>query len=198
MSRVGNENFGLLIAYLIPGFLALIGLSEEFPAVQTWIGSSPSKAPTVGGFLFATIGSVAAGLTVSTIRWLILDHIHAWTGLRRPEFDFSKLQDNIDAFEIAVEFHYRYYQFYGNTIVSVIVLGASRPLLPGFPGWVGVLALMLLVALFFVASRDALRKYYARLTFLHTHVPIDKELSHDKRLAPNNNEASSDQATETS
>ena len=103
MSQVENKNFGLLIAYLIPGLVLLTGLSPHWPALQTWLGSS-SKAPSMGGFLFATIASVGAGLLARPVRWLVQDHLHGWTGLRAPPLAFAKLQANIDAFQAVVEY----------------------------------------------------------------------------------------------
>jgi hypothetical protein len=187
LSQVENENFGILIAYLIPGFLVLSGLAPHSPAIQTWLGST-SKAPTVGGFLFATVASVGAGLLTSTVRWLVLDHIHARTGLRPPALDFAKLQANIDAFQAVVEYHYRYYQAYGNTMVAILVVAIGRWPFSGVRSVTGLLAIVALMLLCFVASRDALRKYYVRLTALYSNAPDTKETSDDQRCPPSENE----------
>jgi hypothetical protein len=138
----------------------------------------------VGGFLFATVASVGAGLLASTVRWLVLDHLHGWTGLRAPTLDFAKLQAHIDAFQAVVEYHYRYYQAYGNTLVALVVVAVCRWRLVGQGGWKELVAILTLMALCFIASRDALSKYYARLSALYSVTPIAEETSNDKRCPP--------------
>jgi hypothetical protein len=106
------ESFGLLIAYVLPGVIALLGVSYFSDPVRSWLGSSAADAPTVGGFLYVTLASIAAGLTASTVRWLIVDTLHHWTGIRQPRWDFSRLQANVGAFDVLIEIHYKFYQFY--------------------------------------------------------------------------------------
>src|SRR5258708_7235024 len=73
-------NFGLLIAFLLPGFVALWGISYVSEPVRSWFGSTPDYAPSVGGFLYVTLASIVAGLTVSTVRWIVIDTVHHVTG----------------------------------------------------------------------------------------------------------------------
>ena len=54
MREVTGRNFGLLIAYILPGFVSLWGLAEFSPSVKSWLAAStatPGAMPTVGGFL---------------------------------------------------------------------------------------------------------------------------------------------------
>jgi hypothetical protein len=102
-------------------------------------------------------------MAVSAVRWALVDTLHAWTGLRRPELDFAQLAKRVDAFNLLIEIHYRHYQFYANMLIALAVayvtyrVRSSEPpigmLDVGFVGLEGV---------FFAASRDTLRKYYAR------------------------------------
>ena len=102
-----------------------------------------------------------------------------------PRLDFSRLQANIDAFHATVEYHYRYYQFYGNSTVALAVLGAGQwhalAMVPGHLRWLWFLAFLSIMALFFIASRDALRKYFERLEALHIQATLREESSNDKR-----------------
>ncbi len=122
---VSSKTFGLAIAFLTPGFIVVWPLSSYLPTLGLWLGSSPQQV-TIGGFFYATVASLAAGLVVSAIRSTVLDFIHHKTGIRRPTLNYAKLQDNKEAFDIVIEGFYRYYQFYGNDWVGFKTLGLGR------------------------------------------------------------------------
>jgi hypothetical protein len=170
-------NFGLLIAFLLPGFVALWGVSYVSEPVRSWFGASPDDAPTVGGFLYVTLASIVAGLTVSTVRWMVIDTLHHATGLARPAWDFSLLQQHVAAFDVLVEFHYRYYLFYANMIVAITfttlmrhAVASSGPFAIDFSD----AAAVILSLLFLAGSRDTLSKYYRRGDALLARVPQGK------------------------
>jgi hypothetical protein len=159
------NDFGLLIAYVLPGFTALWGGTYLSGALRPWFGLTPADAPTVGGFLYLTIASVAAGLTVSTVRWLLIDTLHHRTGLPPPPRDFSRLGTNVLAFQAIVEDQYRYYQNASNMFLALGWVFVARRWALGFwdaPLGPTDLGLLLLEVVFFLGSRDTLAKYYAR------------------------------------
>ena len=127
MKDITDKNFGVIIAFWLPGFLLLWGLSYSSRDIAFWLNKSGgADAPTVGNFLYVTLASLAAGLLISAFRWLFVDHFLSvcgvWVkGLRRPELNMSRLvnKDVLAAFGGAVENHYRYYQYYSNTLVAV-------------------------------------------------------------------------------
>jgi hypothetical protein len=86
---VTSENFGLLIAYVLPGFVLLWSLAPVLDHHRGWLGQANGDQPTVGGFLYVTLASVGLGQFVSTLRWLLMDSLHHATGIRQPHFDFS-------------------------------------------------------------------------------------------------------------
>lgn len=165
MTDLTTNNFGLLIAYLIPGFVIVSALSGRSPLVVSWLGGSVADSPTVGGFLFITLAAVAAGMVASIIRWMVIDSLHHHTGIKPPKWDFTQLPRGLSAFEAAVDNHYRYYQAYANLLIALI---ATLFLHPNFPDTFGFTPLSaysifsVLIVLLFLASRDALRKYYER------------------------------------
>lgn len=165
MRDLTNDNFGLLIAYLLPGFVVLWGASYHADAVRSWMASTPSDAPTVGGFLFATLASTAAGLIASAVRWATIDRILRRFGLRQPAWNFELFADRLAAYEVLVAQHYRYYQFYANTLVALAWTYGCRfaALGPGGPQEFLVAAGFLLIeAVLFAGSWDTLQKYYDR------------------------------------
>jgi hypothetical protein len=158
-------NFGLLIAYVIPGCVTLWGIGQISPTVGDWLGAASANSATFGGFLYVTIAAVGAGLTVSTLRWLVVDAIHHLTGIRPPRWDFSRLGDRVEAFDFLIEIHYRYYQFYANTMVatcfSYAAWRSAHPFAASPFGWPESAAIAL-CGVFYLGSRDTPQKYYAR------------------------------------
>src|SRR5688572_7097844 len=120
MDEFSHRNFGLTIAYILPGFVALWGASYFSDTLAGWLATASPTAPSIGSFLYGLLGSLTAGLVVSAIRWAAIDTVHSWTGVRRPDLDYSMLQTNLQAFDNAVEYHYRYYQFYANMAVALL------------------------------------------------------------------------------
>jgi hypothetical protein len=172
LREVTGQNFGFLIAYVLPGFVTLWGISHFSPTVAGWLLAPPgatSSAASVGGFLYVTLASVGAGLTASTIRWALIDRLHHLTGIRRPSWDDSKLQERLGAFEALVENHYRYYQFYGNMLVAMLLLVGARMAVSGRgptnPDLIDC-GILVLAVLYWAGSRNTLRRYYTRAAFL--------------------------------
>lgn len=164
MDSISESNFGPLIAYLVPGATVLLGISPFSPLLQAWFASTPPTAPTLGGFLYLTVASLAAGMAVSAIRWVIVDRSHAWTGLRMPALDFSRLGGNVQAFSLLITIHYQHYLFYANMFVATALAYTCYRVRLGWHGswgWIDLGAAVMEVV-FYVTSRDTLRKYYTR------------------------------------
>ena len=153
-----TTNFGLLIGYVLPGFTAMHGLPILSGSQLVWAAATNEASPTLPGLLSGTVEAIAVGLTVSTLRWLIIDTLHHRTGLRPPPWDFALLEKNVAAFELLVHVHYRYYKFYANETVALVWAFIAQAAWHGPQG----LVYWLLICLFLFASRDALRKYYER------------------------------------
>ncbi|MGD9689157.1 MAG: hypothetical protein AB7K52_00600 [Phycisphaerales bacterium] len=169
MGELTARNFGLLIAYVLPGFVGLWGLGYLSEPVRTWLSGAGPAGPSMGGVLYVLVASIGCGMTASAVRWALVDSVYHRTGLRRPAWDDSKLPERLDAFEALVDNHFRYYQFYSNSMVSAAAAYAAWRWSPDTPKPpVGLLEVVLLLLLFvFIAgSRDALRRYYGRTALL--------------------------------
>ncbi len=182
MTSVTHHNFGLLIAYLIPGFISISAIRDLSPQINAWLAAKPGvEAPTLAGFLFITLASIFAGLLASTLRWLFVDHFLALCGVRRPAWNLSKLGQSLSAFTTLIEIHYRYYQFYGNSFIAIcFYLAVTWAQGQGtFAQYIVGPALLLLLL---VGARDTLSKYYRRVeeclqTLRHQifHVDLERE-----------------------
>lgn len=164
MESVNKDSFGPLIAYLVPGATALLGISRFSQPVQNWFASAPLDVPTLGGFLYLTVSSIAVGMTISAVRWVTLDFLHERTGVASPAFDFSKLGHNVPAFSLLIDIHYRHYLFYSNMFVATAFAYACYRIDLGTLWPMGSLDLgvVFIEVIFFVTSRDTLKKYYRR------------------------------------
>lgn len=158
-----EKNFGILIAFGLPGFLFLAGLPPEARPFTDQL-CTPSSAPTLGGFLYALPVSLGCGLILSGIRWASIDYLMHLTGLSQPKLNYSRLAPQLPAFTILVEHHYRYYQFYSNSLIAVLVLLSVNVRLRGLPSFELSFWIMALCVVLFFASRDCLGRYYSRLT----------------------------------
>ena len=158
-------NFGLVVAYLVPGFVVLWGVSFYSPVVRTWLATPPGNLPTVGGLLYVTVGSLAAGMTVSAIRWAAFDTLHHRTGIAPPRWDFATLPEKLEAYQALIEIHYRYYQLHAHLLIALAFAYAARFFATPWRAYrVGAvdLGFIIVSVVLFLASRDALRKYYRR------------------------------------
>jgi hypothetical protein len=118
VNSVTNDTFGPLVAYLVPGATVLWGLSPFSPTLHAWFAGWSETALTIGGFLYLTVAAVATGMIVSAIRRAVVDTLHAWTGLPPPSLDFARLGENVEAFQLLIEIHYRHYQHFSNMFVA--------------------------------------------------------------------------------
>ena len=75
------------------------------------------------------------------------------------------LERNVAALEYLDLVHYRYYKFYANMVVALVWAYATRDYTSG---WRGLAYYLPLVTLFFLASRDALAKFYEGLAYVQT------------------------------
>lgn len=164
IQTVSNATFGPLVAYLIPGAIVLLGLSPFSPLLQSWFGAATESAPTIGGFLFLTVASLAVGMTVNGIRWVIVDTLHAMTGLPAPPPDFSRLGRNVEAYNLLIQIHYFHFQFHGNMVIATALAYISHRVHLGWHGGWGWFdfGTAVLELIFYVSSRDTLKKYHTR------------------------------------
>lgn len=166
MGDLSARNFGLLIAYVLPGFVVLWGLGYVSPTIASWLSGAGSTGPSVGGFLYVFLASVGCGMTASAYRWTLLEQVLHRTGIRKPYFNFAMFHERLQGFERIVADHYQYYQFYGNTFIALVV---AYPLwrLHGSSGSLFTDAAFLIIeVVFFAGARDALRVFYRRASQL--------------------------------
>ncbi len=161
MKQVEISHFGLLIAYILPGFVLLWGLSFHSPTIAGWLGTA-GQTPPVSGFLYVMLASVGGGLLASTLRWLVVDRVHYRTGIPQRSWDYSVLPQTVAALEFLVANQYRYYQFYGNTFVAVLLASGAYVAASGKLSLSAAAIVVLVECVLWAGSRDTLRNYHNR------------------------------------
>jgi hypothetical protein len=158
-----SRQFGLMIAYLLPGFIGLMGLAPFVPSVSEWLQGVGWGELGLGPPIYAILAALTLGMLFSCVRWLLIDHIHHWTGIRPPALKLASLEVRLGAFHYIVENKYRYYQFHSNALIALLWAYLPNRLLQKFPllGFGTDLGVLILCAVLFAGSRDGLAKYYA-------------------------------------
>ena len=161
---LSSRQFGLIVAYLIPGFVGLVGLAPLVPLVAQWLKPVHDGALGFGPPLYTLLAATTMSQIINCFRWVLLDQFHSWCGLRPTATDFSQLHARIDGFDYLVQNHYRYYQFAGNMLLAIVWAYGINRILKTSPsmGFGTDLGVVILVLVLFAASRDALAKYYHR------------------------------------
>jgi hypothetical protein len=109
--------------------------------------------------------AVAVGMIVSCFRWLVIDHLMEWTGVPKADGGHPNMAAKLDVFEYLIQGHYRYYQFYGNTLIAIMWAYLINR-------WIGTLPLLglgtdlgvlILSAVLLTGARDALMKFRKKI-----------------------------------
>jgi hypothetical protein len=139
--------------------------------VGQWLRPANVGDVGIGPTIYALMAATAVGMVLSCLRWILVDHVLEWTGIQASNFDFRQFGNHLEAFDYLSENHYRFYQFYGNTLTAILCTYPMDRLLRTSPFWgTGTdLAALCLCLVLFLGSQDALSKYRVRVGQLMAH-----------------------------
>src|SRR6266487_1240001 len=109
-----DRYFGLAISYLMPGMIALFGLSYRLPDIRKWFGFVAEHDTTFAGFLFVMVASLGAGVVLSAIRSFILEDVTGWAKPKTGPQGKRAIAETAAAYQVLVRDHYDYYKCYSN------------------------------------------------------------------------------------
>lgn len=164
--KPSNLDFGVLIAFVAPGFVALQGGSYHVPTARAWMAAAIEKEQGVGVFLFVLLASLSLGLVVSGVRALAIDNLLRFRWLLRRlvvpglSLDWSKVDDKkLPVLLVIRDGYFRHYQFYSNTLVALLLWTLSHAFStePSMSWQYRALIAAALLALLFSARESLLR-----------------------------------------
>jgi hypothetical protein len=165
-AKATGLDFGALIAFVAPGFVAFQGLAYHVPTAACWIQAASEKEQNVGVFLFVALASLSIGLAVSGVRSLVVDFILkskclGKLGVPESRLNWALIDDtNLQSLITIRDNFYRYYQFYANTAVAFLLVaicqwGSTRPKV----GCIAKVVFWLTVIVLFLSARQSFALY---------------------------------------
>jgi hypothetical protein len=118
--------FGLLIAYFLPGMVALYGLGFWFHQIAETFKIFRTSNSSLGLFLMVLMGSLTIGLVLTPIRALLYEEI-IWRGLKINTNSLSKVRQSgrLESLRTIIDEQYRYHQFWGNLSLAALPLAVG-------------------------------------------------------------------------
>jgi hypothetical protein len=162
------RNFGLIIAYVFPGFVSLWTVSYFDDAVKAWLGRASSGSTTVGEFLLVVIASIGIGVFLNGVRCIIYDNwlknVLGIGTVQKPADRKGQIPRDL------IEDHYRFFQFYSSTSIAVL-FGAIAWLIRGNArvGWpllAQAAAFLAVEGVLVFSARDSILKFRSKALIL--------------------------------
>ena len=166
MEKLGL-NFGLVIAYLIPGFLGLYALSQRVTPIKSLLHGEKGS-PETGAIIPLLIVAMAVGMIINALGWIIVRPLITISGVKRPrDLDYTKLKvEDIKLYNVIVEANFRYHQFYTNMFFAILLLIPIWVVRPIWDNRIRNFSLLIVGLALFLAARDSLNRAYTRMSAL--------------------------------
>lgn len=166
MEKVGL-NFGLVIAYLIPGFLATYAVAPRVNTVDALLGG-PGRVPNSASVVPLVLIAVGVGIIINAISAVVIRPLIHLSGVRAEAGSFStRLTDEeIRRYDHLVEITFRYHQFYSNMLIAVVLLAPIWLRSPVLENILRNGSFLVVVVVLSVTARSSLRHFYRGLSKL--------------------------------
>lgn len=166
MEKVGL-NFGLVIAYLIPGFLATYAVASRVSTIDALLGG-PKRMPDAASVVPLVLIAVGVGIIINAISAAVIRPLIHKSGVKnQPHLVERKYTiEDMHKYNHLVETTFRFHQFYSNTLVAVVLLAPVWLVWPLQDNILRNASLLLVVAVLFHTARNSLRNFYKGLTNL--------------------------------
>jgi hypothetical protein len=128
-------NFGLIIAYFLPGVLVTYALRFVSFRIDHLLNLVEEGQVFLGPATILIISALVTGLIISSVRVVLVEPLIHITGVPKPRVNYKKLAppEQWAVYSQVVENIYRFYQFYGNILLGLLMLGVLRYGIAGSP-----------------------------------------------------------------
>ena len=166
MDKLGL-NFGLVIAYLIPGFSGTYAVASRVGAIDALLGG-PNKVPSTGSVVPLLLIALAVGIIINATSWVVIRPVMEFRGVKpQPGYVNRELSKEDRArYDHTVESTFRYHQFYSNMLVAVLLLTPMWLVTPLQNNVLRNASFFLVLVVLFLAGRDSLQQFYKGLSKL--------------------------------
>lgn len=127
VKNLTSTSFGLVIAFLLPGFAGLATLGIWLDPISEAFRAFTTEEANIGLLFVVTVGALLLGLLISLVRMVLLETL--WLG--RPTLDEklkNRIPTNLAEYRATIDETYRYHQFWGGMAVVIpgVVIGLGR------------------------------------------------------------------------
>ena len=160
-------NFGLVIAYLIPGFLATYAVAPHVSTVDELLGR-PSRVPDSASVVPLVLIAVGVGIIINAISAALIRPVIHLSHVHPPDDPVERKYtiEDMHKYNHLVETTFRFHQFYSNTLVAVVLLAPVWLVRPLQDNFLRNASLLLVVGVLFYTARNSLRNFYKGLSNL--------------------------------
>lgn len=129
-------DFGIVIAFIAPGFVALLAVSYYIPAAGQLVAAAANEHQDVGVFLIVLLSSLSIGLVISGVRLIVIDSLilHVRPKCLRVQnyhVNYKAVdRDTLSKILTLRDNFYRFYQFYANSVVALLFWLAAQQWAP--------------------------------------------------------------------
>ena len=169
MDKIYSSSFGLVIAFLLPGFIAFYGMINWIGNFNIIYNNLFISSSFLGAFSLIIVISLILGLIITSIKWVLYENIldKSQTLDDNSFKDIGSNRDKLIAFRAAVDEHYRYHQFWSNTSIAIFpsYVHIFIDLCNNHKYWFLILSLILVLSLeilLFFSAKEAKKKYIIR------------------------------------
>lgn len=164
MEKFITDKFGYTIAFLLPGFVTILGVRYYFSSFDLWLNNTCNATQSISGFIYVILSSLSLGIIISAVRWIIFDKLLFKEICQKiSELDYAKLlSQKIEAYIYIKEIHYHFYQFYANISVSLFMFSILSAIRFKEINFTLVIILLVLEAILICGSKNCLNNLYKK------------------------------------
>lgn len=165
-----DRGYALIIAFLLPGLIALAGIATINPTVAKWF-TGAQEDPSFVGLLFVLLAALALNLLISAVRWYVFEELSVLPRCPlvapAPRFNMAKRTSCEAQYLDLRHQHYYYYLAHANTAVALVIavgawLFSQRAAVGVWPRLAAISLTLVAIVMMATAACNAIKRYDER------------------------------------